>query len=129
VKLVFKLGLHLRDIALLEALKSHLGVGNIFVGKLIAEYRVESLEGLLTVIWFFDKFSLITKKRADYLLFKQAVDLFFNKDHLTIEGLKKIESIRSAMNRRQPSSFMETYSEIIPTVRPLLPIFPIPNPS
>ena len=46
------------------------------------------------VIKFFDEHLLITKKHADYLLFKLAVNLVLNKEHLTIEGLKKIDAIR-----------------------------------
>jgi len=34
----------------------------------------------------------------DFELFKQALDLVKNKEHLTLEGFKKIISIRASMN-------------------------------
>ena len=89
VKLVFKLGLHKKEKALLEKLQSYLCVGNISSSGNCLHYRVESIKDLPIVIKFFDKHSLITKKHADYLLFKQAVNLVLNKEHITMEGLKK----------------------------------------
>jgi hypothetical protein len=41
---------------------------------------------------------LITQKRADYELFKQAVRLMEQKEHLTEAGLAKIVGIKASMN-------------------------------
>ena len=41
----------------------------------------------------FDKYPLITQKKADFEVFKQAVDLVKSKKHLTKEGLQKIVNI------------------------------------
>jgi len=41
---------------------------------------------------------LLTQKGADFILFKQIVDLMENKAHLTIEGINKIINIKAAMN-------------------------------
>lgn len=35
---------------------------------------------------------------ADYLLFKKGVDLIKEKEHLTMEGLRKIVAIKASMN-------------------------------
>jgi hypothetical protein len=41
---------------------------------------------------------LITKKRADYLLFKQVLELIKTKEHLTQEGLEKLVAIKASIN-------------------------------
>ena len=38
----------------------------------------------------FYKYTLLTKKRADFILFKTIIILMSKKEHLQIEGLKKI---------------------------------------
>jgi len=53
----------------------------------------------LVVIEHFNKYPLITKKRVDFELFKLAVLLIQNKEHLTKEGLNKLISIRASMNK------------------------------
>jgi len=64
------------------------GLGKISkYGKDSIRLRVESFQGLANVILpHFDKYPLITQKRADYLLFKQAVELINRQEHLTTEG-------------------------------------------
>lgn len=49
--------------------------------------QLESIKDLLVVIEHFNKYPLITKKRVDFELFKLAVLLIKNKEHLTKEGL------------------------------------------
>jgi hypothetical protein len=41
---------------------------------------------------------LITQKKADFILFKQIINLRNNKEHLTLEGLHKILAIRGSLN-------------------------------
>jgi len=50
------------------------------------------------IIDHFDKFPLITNKLKDYKLFKLAYILFVKKEQLSIEGIKKLVSIKSEMN-------------------------------
>lgn len=52
-------------------------------------YWVGSKKYLLVLIAHFDKYPLITQKRADYELFKMVILLMSQKEHLRIEGLKK----------------------------------------
>ena len=57
-------------------------------GKNGVQYRVTSLQDLINiVIPHFEKYSLITQKKADFILFKKVVNFIENKKHLTIEGL------------------------------------------
>jgi len=55
-----------------------------------AEFRVSSLEELVAVILpHFYTYGLITKKLADFQLFKAILTLKVNNEHLTKEGLQK----------------------------------------
>ena len=50
------------------------------------------------IIPHFEKYPLITQKLADFLLFKNVVDIINTKEHLTIEGLRKIVSLKASIN-------------------------------
>lgn len=97
---IFTIELHERDIFLLERIRTALGVeGKIYrPRKGLIQYRVTSLNELQVIANHLDKYSLISKKRSDYELFKLALNLIGNKEHLTFEGLNKIISIRSSLN-------------------------------
>jgi hypothetical protein len=64
-----------------------------------ANYSVGGVQNLLnTIIPHFLKYPLLTQKGADFMLFKEIVDLMNNKSHLKIEGLNQIIKIKAAMN-------------------------------
>jgi len=62
------------------------------------QYRVSSLKNLKIITDHFDSYPLITQKRADYLLFKQAIAIINNKEHLSREGLLKLVGIKASLN-------------------------------
>jgi len=64
----------------------------------MVHFRAESVKDLSKIIKHFDAYPLITQKQADYLLFKEVLNLINRKEHLTMEGLKKIISIKSSMS-------------------------------
>ena len=70
------------------------------------------------VIDHFDKFSLITQKQADYELWKQAFILIKNKEHITMEGLKKIVAIRVALNLGLTDKLKAAFPNTVPVFRP-----------
>lgn len=81
---MFKFHLHQKDLALLKRIQSYFGVGNIYtLGKGTIQFQVSSVKELGVILDHFDKYLLITNKRGDYLLFKQAFNLIQNKEHLT----------------------------------------------
>uniref|UniRef100_UPI0022FD50BE hypothetical protein n=1 Tax=Drechslerella dactyloides TaxID=74499 RepID=UPI0022FD50BE len=99
VKPIFSINLHNRDLKLLEAIQRTLGVGKLYKhGKNSTQYRVSSLKNIYVIINHLDKYPLITKKWADYLLFKEAVELINNKEHLTLNGLQKIVNLKASLN-------------------------------
>ena len=118
----FEIGLHQKDLALLEQIESFFGVGNITTKqrKNMLQYHVSSRNDLKVILNHFDKYPLITQKQADYILFKQAFNLFINKEHLTMDGLSKIVSIKNFMNLGLPYELKVAFPNIVPVVRPVI---------
>ena len=101
VQLKFKIGLHTKDLNLLSLLQQYLGgIGSIHLARNrdIVSYSIDSIEDLNNLIFHLDKYPLLTKKAADFILFKKVVELVNNKAHLTVKGLKKIVNIKASMN-------------------------------
>jgi hypothetical protein len=104
VKAQFQIGLHIKDLALLEEIQLFFGVGKI--SKLEAEsvqFRVYAIEDLKVIVNHFEKYPLITNKVSDFLLFKQVVKLIEEREHLTLDGVNKIISIKAVLNKGQES--------------------------
>ena len=98
-QLSFKIGLHEKDKLILEQIQSFFNVGTISKdGAESLELRIRSIDGLQKIINHFDQYPLITKKWADFNLFKDAFNLVKNKQHFTKDGLESIVGIKEAMN-------------------------------
>jgi hypothetical protein len=131
VQASLKIGLHNKDRAILEMIRAYFsGVGYINnQGKDAIEYRVASLKDLTQVVLpHLDKYPLITQKLADYLLFKQALELINAKEHLNRKGLYRIVAIRASMNNGLSEDFKAFFSDVIPIKRPLVVNKEIPDP-
>ena len=92
---------HERDVQVLHALKAHFGCGVVRVnhGDRMA-YRVRSVKHLLEhIVPFFVKHPLKTRKNVDFLKFRDVLLLMQAGNHLTAEGIERIRSIASQMNR------------------------------
>jgi hypothetical protein len=75
------------------------GIGSISNHQDMVIYSVSSIKELTHIIIpHFNNYKLLTQKFADFELFKQIVEIMFRKEHLTEEGLRKIISIRAAIN-------------------------------
>jgi len=61
----------------------------------------------------FLNYSLLTQKKADFLLFKNIIDLMKNKEHLTLEGLKKIVAFKASINLGLSELLLNEFSDII----------------
>ncbi len=104
VKASFQIGVHIKDLALLEQIKSFFARGHISkLGLESIQYRVTGINDLIVIVNHFERFSLITCKKHDYWLFKQAVVLIAQKKHLTVEGLEQIISIKASLNTQKIS--------------------------
>nr|QBM09665.1 hypothetical protein [Dactylella sp.] len=85
VEAIFSITLHHRDLATLNLIQQYFGgIGTITkAGKNTLHYRVVSAEKLTNVIIpHFVKYPLITQKGADFILFKQVVDLINQKKNI-----------------------------------------------
>jgi hypothetical protein len=93
------------------------GIGKIHSHGSAVYYRVNSLKDLLVLIAHFDKYPLITQKRADYELFKMVIILMSQKEHLRIEGLKKIVAIKASINLGLSDELKVVFPNLIPVER------------
>jgi hypothetical protein len=83
------------------------------------DFTISSLNQILTqVIPHFDKYPLITQKRADYLLFKEAVMIIKRGEHLTAWGLKAIINLRATLNKGLTPSLIEAFPKAVAVPRP-----------
>lgn len=128
---VFQISLHKKDRAILECIQKYFnGAGSIYMeeSRNSVKYRVASFKELTLIIEHFNKYPLITQKLADYLLFKNAVELINRKEHLTLEGLNQIVSIRATMNNGLTGILIKSFPNVTPMARPCLPNRETPDP-
>lgn len=119
VKPIFSISLHNKDIKLLEAIQRTFKTGKIYKhGVDSMQYRVSSLKNLQIITDHFDSYPLITQKKADYLLFKQAITMIKNKEHLSIEGILKLVGIKATLNWGLSDKFKESFPTAFAVVRP-----------
>jgi hypothetical protein len=121
---VFSIQLHIKDLSLLELFKSYFKVGTLKIKKnkdnTTVIYSIQSVKDILAVIIpHFDEYPLLTKKRADYILFKQIIHLMNDSKHLTKEGLKEIVSIKASMNNGLNENLKNEFN-IVAVQRPLV---------
>ena len=106
----------------MELIQKFFGVGKITpLTKDSVQFKVTSLKDIINVIIpHFDKFPLITQKRADFELLKLIVEMMSRKEHLTIEGLQQIVNIRASMNKGLSPELKMAFPNTIPVKRPLI---------
>ena len=127
VQLTFGLILHAKDLDLLKMIQAEFkGVGHIWEGKAgldkgaRVQYQISSIKDIKILINHLDKYPLLTQKWSDYQLFKQAWEIVVRKEHLTMEGLKNILSIKAAMNSNGLSDKLnKVFPDLIPMTRPV----------
>lgn len=87
---------HQRDVNVLYALKDYFQCGVVRTNHgQILSYRVRDHKHLKEIIIpFFEKHHLKTKKRIDFLRFRRVVNMMVRGEHLTPEGLEKIQHLQ-----------------------------------
>jgi len=114
----------------LEQIRNFIGVGSITKqGPTSVQFRVRSIKDLAKILDHFDKFPLITQKRADYKLFNSAFQLMEGGEHLTQAGLHKIVAIKASMNRGLSEKLKLAFPDVVPVVRPLVKNTKIEDPD
>ena len=79
------------------------------------------------IIPHFYKYILITKKQADYLLFKEIIMLIIRGENLKEVGLQSIINIRASLNLGLSEALKTAFPNTIPIIRPLVPKAEIPH--
>jgi len=127
----FSIVLHKKDQSLLEKIQAYFaGIGTIRKqGDKFIQFRVFSIEDLKVIIDHFEKYPLITQKQIDYKLFKKALELIKNKEHLTLDGFQKIVNIRASMNKGLPETLKIAFPDVIPNTKPLVTSSEIRDPN
>jgi hypothetical protein len=120
---LFQIGVHKKDEELLKEIKEvgFKGIGSITYNKDMAFFKVQSLKDILTVVIpHFDKYPLMTQKRADYLLFREIAIKMSRREHLKIEGIQEILNLKASLNLGLSEADHEAFPETRPVPRPLV---------
>ncbi len=97
----FRVVQHQRDEELLYRLKKFFGFGKVVVNHgERKEFRVRGHENLQNIVKFFKLNTLQSSKKDDFEIFSKVIQLMNNKEHLQKEGLDKIATLASNMNRK-----------------------------
>lgn len=118
VKPIFTIGLHNKDLALLNKIKYYLGAGSVinYTSTSKAVFSVESFQDLDIIINHFDKYPLVSAKKNDYLIFKQCFELIREGEHLNEKGLLKIISLKHSLNLGLPENLIEAFKDKIDNI-------------
>jgi hypothetical protein len=103
------------------------GIGNIYTTSKDSKFFVRSLDDILKIISHFDNYPLITKKKSDFILFKQIIFKLVEGEHLSAQGLQEIVNIRSTMNLGLSDSLKTIFPNTVPVARPLIENITIPH--
>jgi hypothetical protein len=102
IHLRFRITQHIRDKSLLKLIISYLNCGKLYVrsNKLACDIEVNNFKDIPNlIIPFFDQYPLYGLKRLNFLDFRSAMEMVQRKEHLTAEGLARIQLIKASMNR------------------------------
>lgn len=126
----FSINLHVKDLSILLEIKEFFGLGNISSSKETAIYQVNSIKDLVNVIIpHFELYPLLTKKRADFLLFKLAIELIKQQEHKYIEGIHKLIGIKASLNKGLLKDKLDlSFKDIVPQERAEVPLPKVINP-
>jgi hypothetical protein len=131
VSVILSIDLHAKDLPLLKSLQSFFGgVGYILINKnrQTAAFQVTKFQDIQNIIVpHFMKYPLLTQKRADFELFNQVVEIMKRKEHLNLEGINKIVSIRASMNYGLTKELKLAFPTTIPCERPYVELPTLPN--
>lgn len=121
VEVRFSIGLRAEDKPILELIKNKLNVGSVIKqGSQFFKFRLSSVKDLEVLINHLDKYPPLTKKYADYILWKKVFNIVKKKEHLTIEGLKKIVEIKASINWGLSSKLKSDFPDIVSVEIPLV---------
>lgn len=81
-------------------------------------YRISGLNNLGVLINHLDTFPLLTQKQADYILFKQIIELMNRGEHLSTSGVLKIINLKASLNWGLSEKLKEEWKDVTSVIRP-----------
>lgn len=131
VNFFFSISLHVKDIMILEKIKNSLGVGQICYRQTreAVSLDVTSINEIQIIIEHFEIYPLMTQKFADYVLFKEAIQLIKNKEHLTKAGLDIIVALKGSSNKGLSDKQKLAFPHVVLIKRPIVKDKKIPDPN
>ncbi len=125
----FRIALIYNDLEILKGLKNYFKVGSITIQKNEARKEIKGLKNAIEyIIPHFDQYPQLTKKQADYLLWKEIVLLENSKEYITSEGFTKCLSLKANFNKGLNNTFQIQFPDRIPITRPIIRSSDIINP-
>ena len=111
---MFTIGLDLKYLDILVQIKDYFKTGNIYISKKgIVYYTVGSVKDIVKyVLPHFDKFTPVTQKLKDYMLFKEIVLIMEKGEHNTLPGLLKVFSLKVNLNKGLPEIVKKEFPDI-----------------
>lgn len=118
VKFVFQFAVHPSDIAILYALKAFFkDAGHITYTNKYAFYKVENFPSIRDIIIpHFTSYPLQSTKIIPFHLFKAAVEIVDRKEHLDLDGYRKLLSFKASLKKGKTATIFqsELFSDIVP---------------
>ena len=107
-KFIFALCLHEAEVPLIRRISHRLGGGNIQIRSSCVNYTVSNKEGLSKIFSILDNKSLNTTKYLNYKAFRQAYDMYINRESRFVgEELKeKIIILKDQMNKKRVNFYL-----------------------
>ena len=128
VRPLFQIKVHSKDNLLLMRIKDYFGgIGNIYISSKDSKFMVRSLDEVLKIISHFDNYPLITKKKSDFILFKQIIHKMVEGEHFSAKGLQEIVNIRASINLGLSDSLKAIFPNTVPVTRPRIENITIPR--
>ncbi len=101
-KFIFTLCVHKDETPLIKCIAQKLGVGNLYVRDKTVNYSISKKVDLMKIFNILDKKSLNTSKNLNYIMFRQAYDLYFNRESTVSNELReKILNLKGQMNKKR----------------------------
>lgn len=115
----FQIKLNVRDLDTLYRIKEYFGgAGTISFDKNLAKYTIRKLSDIVNIlIPHFETYPLLTKKFADFELFRQIILILKNESSLSEQGFIKILNLRYYLNKGISDELKELYPNLVPVAR------------
>ena len=107
----FSIGLHIDDLNVLNYIKDKLGFGKVYSNDNTCHFNVTKKEDILKLINIFDTYLLNSTKRFNFLDFKKAYSLYYNRDLLTPASLRGLELTNQILDMKNNMNNLREISE------------------